>query len=79
LPAAAAAMMSSSFVSGTIVCPAFQVKIWRFHAPPAYPISVGMKFSTLQFVASSGNAAVFAAHWTSGAWSARGEFLSTMW
>src|SRR5207253_9666816 len=58
-PALAAAVMSSSFVRAVGVAPAFQVKIWRFQAPPAYPSSLGMKFSTLQSVASAGNIAVF--------------------
>ena len=34
-PVSRAARMSSSFVSAVGVSPAFQVKIWRFHAPPA--------------------------------------------
>ena len=68
--------MSSSFVSAVGVSPGFQVKIWRFQAPPAYPTSVGMKFSTLQSVASFGKAAVFAAHWIAGGLPVAG---STMW
>src|SRR5712692_2282077 len=61
-PVLTAALISSSLLSSVGVTPCFHLKICKFQAPPEYPISVGMKFSTLQPVGSCGSAASSLAH-----------------
>src|SRR5215470_10429308 len=75
LHAATAEPAEGTSDSSVGVAPGFQWKICRFHAPPVYPASVGMKLSTLPAPASLGKAAWARASCTAGTF----PVAPTMW